>query len=75
MRRSTQNRSHEMITFVLTLAFGICVCWLLSSTMPLQKRAIDYLAQGLFSSLLAVPTGVAWRSLRKRCPENHRADV
>lgn len=54
----------EAATFALVLSFCVSFCFFVNDMMPAQKRAIDYLVQGLFSTLLAVPTGAAWRSLR-----------
>lgn len=68
MPQITKHSAHHIspvATLILTLIFSLCCCLYLSSLMPAQKRGIDYLAQGLFSALLAVPSGTAWRSWRK----------
>lgn len=57
--------NEELLTFALTLFCCLSFCVLLSYSFPAQKRGIDYLAQGVFSALLAVPTGAAWQSLKR----------
>ena len=65
MKEPHRNLIIESTIFALTLLLGILLCLLLSSSMPAQKRMIDYLAQGVFSAFLAVPAGAAWRSLQR----------
>ncbi|MEJ7617367.1 MAG: hypothetical protein WKF30_10500 [Pyrinomonadaceae bacterium] len=55
----------ESVAFVLTLFFCLTLCVLFNYCLPAQKRGIDYVAQSILSALLAVPTGAAWRSLKR----------
>jgi hypothetical protein len=76
-RRSSKNfYSHrlratkETAAFIAVILVSVALCILISHTGPAQKRAIDYLAQGIFSALFAVPAGAAWRSLRQARQKN-----
>ena len=62
--RSPRSATKELFTFVavFTVCLGLAVY--LGVNAPAEKRLADYLAHGIFSALFAVPTGVAWRSLR-----------
>jgi len=55
----------EFVTFAAVLALCLGLTVFLGVTAPAQKRAADYLAQGVFCALFAVPTGAAWRSFRR----------
>jgi hypothetical protein len=55
----------ELVTFVAVLIVCLGLTVFLGVSAPAEKRLTDYLAQGVFSALFAVPTGAAWRSLRQ----------
>ncbi len=55
----------ELITFVAVLAICLGLTVYLGLSAPAEKRMADYLAQGVFSALSALPTGAAWRSFRR----------
>jgi hypothetical protein len=55
----------ELVTLVIVLAVCLCLTVYLGVSAPTEKRMGDYLAQGVFSALFALPTGVAWRLFRQ----------
>lgn len=63
--RVSRPAPKELITFLAVLAVCLGLTVYLGVNGPAEKRMIDYLAQGIFSALFAVPTGAAWLSLRQ----------
>ena len=61
----TPVATKELITFVAVAAICMALTIYLGITAPVEKRAADYLAHGIFSILFALPTGAAWRSFCK----------
>ena len=61
--RPTFSASTELLTFVAVLAVCLSLTVYLGVSAPAEKRMTDYLAQGVFSALFALPMGIAWRSL------------
>jgi hypothetical protein len=60
----TPRAAKELLTFVVA-AVCLALTVYLGATAPAEKRAADYLAHALFSTLFALPTGAAWRSFRE----------
>ena len=65
MTEQPRRWSKEATTLTATLLLCVFFCLFLSHIIPAQKRVIDFLAQGVFSALLAIPAGVAWRSFQQ----------
>ena len=63
--RTSRSVPKEFVTFVIVLAVCLGLAVYLGVSAPAEKRMSDYLAQGVFSALFALPTGVAWRSFRQ----------
>jgi len=63
--RISRPAPKELITFIAVLGVCLGLAVYLGVSAPAEKRIIDYLAQGIFSALFAVPTGAAWLSLRQ----------
>lgn len=69
MRGNTRSPSQlavkELLTFAAVAALCLAITIYVGVTAPADKGVADYLAQGLFSTLCALPTGAAWRSFRR----------
>ena len=63
--RTSRSASTGLITFVAVLAGCLGLTIYLGLSAPAEKGMADYLAQGVFSALFALPTGVAWRAHRQ----------
>jgi hypothetical protein len=55
----TPRAAKELIAFVGVAAAYLALTVYLGMTAPAEKSAADYLAQGDFSTLFALPTGAA----------------
>ena len=55
----------EFVTFVIVMAVCLGLTIYLGVSAPAEKGMADYLAQGVFSALFALPTGVAWQAHRQ----------
>jgi hypothetical protein len=66
-RQVSTSRSFikELFAFLAVLTVCLILTVYLGVTAPSQKGVTIYVAQGVFSALFALPTGVAWRSLRR----------
>ena len=63
--RIPRSVAKEFVTFILVLTACLGLAVYLGVSAPSGKGMGDYLAQGIFSALFALPTGAAWRSLRQ----------
>ena len=62
---TSRSAPTEIITFIVVLAVCLGLTIYLGLNAPAEKRMADHLAQGVFSALFALPTGVAWRAFRQ----------
>lgn len=54
----------EAASFVLVLAACSIIIFVASQSMPADRRPVGVVVQAVLSTLLALPCGASWRSLR-----------